>query len=419
MENLPINGRDFARFAFQAPGAVARSSYIADMSFNGQHSVHNQFAIDGVDATRVDQPYMSSGFERGARLLTGSQETIAEFRVQTSDYQAQYGRAAGSFVNVASKSGTNQIHGTLFDYFRNNFLDSRNFFNAKPDPQAQFRYHDFGANLGGPIIKDKTFFFVNYEGSRQGIGVTGSGTTLSSSARSQALQRSPSLAPLVDQCPIGTSSTSNPLIDNYTTVRSLAVEENTGSVKIDHNFNDKNSLFFRFNMNEGDVNGPLFGVDSSALGVNDHQNVPSRTTNIALHDEHIFSPRFINEALIGMQRFASSIGADEPTPEVFLNEITITPGTRGIYKEINSLYQASDSMTYTVGSHSVKWGAIGYRIQIDNYSTDTSSLTYQTVNDFIDNTASNGNLTVGDPGSATWAYQVGLFVQDTWQSGRV
>ncbi len=73
---------------------------------------------------------MANGFERGARLLTGSQETIAEFRVQTSDYQAQYGRAAGSFVNVASKSGTNQFHGTLFDYFRNNFLDARNFFNT-------------------------------------------------------------------------------------------------------------------------------------------------------------------------------------------------------------------------------------------------------------------------------------------------
>ncbi len=415
VENLPINGRDFARFAFQAPGAVARSNYIADMSFNGQHTVHNQFAIDGVDATRVDQPYMANGFERGARLLTGSQETIAEFRVQTSDYQAQYGRAAGSFVNVASKSGTNSLHGTLFDYFRNNFLDARNFFNTKPSPQAQFRYNDFGANLGGPIKKDKTFYFVNYEGSRQSIGVTGSGTTLSGLARQEVLARSPVLSPIVDQYPIGTSSSSNPLVDNYTTVRSLGVQEDTGSFKLDHNFSDKDSLFFRFNMNEGDVNGPLFGVDSSALGVNDHQNVPTRTTNFALHEEHIFNPHFINETLIGMQRFASSIGADEPYPEIFLNELTIDPGTRGIYTEKNALYQIGDDMSYTVGSHSIKWGATAYRIQIDNLSTDTSSITYQTIGDFINNSASNASLVVGDPGSATWAYQVGLFVQDTWQ----
>jgi hypothetical protein len=415
VENLPINGRDFARFAFQAPGAVARSNYIADMSFNGQHTVHNQFSIDGVDGSRVDQPYLANGFERGARLLSGSQETIAEFRVQTSDYQAQYGRASGSFVNVASKSGSNEVHGTAFDYFRNNFLDARNFFNTKPDPQAQFRYNDFGGNVGGPLKKDKSFFFVNYEGSRQSIGVTGSGTTLSALARQEALTTSPVLGPLVNQYPLGTSPTSSPLIDNYTTVRGLPVKEDTGSFKIDQNFSEKDSLFFRFNMNEGDVNGPLFGLDPSALGINDHQNVPTRTTNVALHEEHIFNPHFLNEILIGMQRFASSIGSEEPTPEIFLDELTIDPGTRGIYAEKNTSYQVGDSMSYIIGGHSIKWGANAYRIQVDNGSTNTSSLTYQTVKDFINNSASNASLVVSDPGSATWAYQVGLFVQDTWQ----
>lgn len=415
VENLPINGRDFARFAFQAPGAVARTNYIFDMSFNGQHTVHNQFAIDGVDATRVDQPYMSNGFERGARLLTGSQETIAEFRVQTSDYQAQYGRAAGSFVNVASKSGTNRLHGAVFDYFRNDFLDARNYFNTKPDPQAKFRYNDFGGNLGGPIIKDKTFFFVNYEGSRQSIGVTGSGTTLSASARQQTLAASPALSDIVAQYPLGTSRTANPLIDNYTTVQSLIVQEDTGSVKIDHNFSEKDYLFVRFNMNEGDVNGPLFGVFSDALGLNDHQNVPTRTTNIAVHEQHIFNPHFLNETLLGMQRFASTIGADEPYPVIYLAALTIDPGTRGIYKEVNSSYQVGDNMSLTVGSHSIKWGGNAYRIQIDNQSTNTSSINYTSLGDFIANRASTASLIVGNPGSATWAYQVGAFVQDTWQ----
>ena len=413
--NLPINGRDFARFAFQAPGSVARSNYIADMSFNGQHTVHNQFAIDGVDSSRVDQPYMSNGFERGSRLLTGSQETVSEFRVQTSDYQAQYGRAAGSFVNIASKSGTNDIHGTLFDYFRNNFLDARNFFNDKPDPQAQFRYNDFGANVGGPIAKDKTFYFVNYEGSRQSIGVTGTGTTLSALARTETETTSPALMPIVNQYPIGTSSTSNPLVDNYTTVQSLSVKEDTGSVKVDHSFSEKDTMFVRFNMNEGDVNGPLFGVDPSALGIGDHQNVPTRTTNIAVHEQHIFNPHFINEVLIGMQRFASTIGSAEAYPEIFNNALTIDPGNRGIYGEVNSSYQIGDNMSLTEGAHNVKWGTTLYRVQIDNHSTDTSSINYTTMQDFIDNTASSASLSVGNPGSATWAYQVGLFVQDTWQ----
>ena len=256
---------------------------------------------------------------------------------------------------------------------------------------------------------------MNYEGSRQAIGVTGTGTTLSALARQETLTASPALAPIVNLYPLGTSPTSDPLVDNYTAVRSLAVKEDTGTFKIDHNFSDQDSLFFRFNMNEGDVNGPLFGVDPSALGLLDHQTVPTRTTNFALHEQHIFNPHFLNEVLIGMQRFASTIGSEEAYPEIFNNALTIDPGTRGIYGEINSSYQIADDMSFTKGAHSMKWGVNLYRVQIDNHSTDTSSINYTTMQDFIDNQASSANLSVGNPGSATWAYQVGLFAQDTWQ----
>ena len=109
---LPINGRDYARFSLLTPGAILRSNFIADLTFDGLHSVHNQFSIDGIDASRVDQPYMANGFERGARLLTGSLDTVEQFNVQTSDYSAEYGRAAGSYINIATKSGTNDFHGT-------------------------------------------------------------------------------------------------------------------------------------------------------------------------------------------------------------------------------------------------------------------------------------------------------------------
>jgi hypothetical protein len=294
-------------------------------------------------------------------------------------------------------------------------MDARNFFNTQPDPQASFRYNDFGANLGAPLKHDKTFFFVNYEGSRQGIGVTGSGTTLSGLARNEALAASPALAPLVAQYPIGTSHTSDPLLDNYTTVKTLAVKEDTGSFKIDQYFSEKDNLSFRFNMNEGDVNGPLFGVNASALGVNDHQTVPTRTTNFALHEEHIFNPHFLNDALIGMQRFASTIGSQESQPETFLEALTIDPGDRGIYTEHNTSYQIGDSMSYTLGAHSMKWGATGYRVDINNLSTSTSSIYYQTVQNFIDNSASSASLVAGNPGSLTRAYQIGLYMQDTWQ----
>jgi hypothetical protein len=143
---LPINGRDYARFSLLTPGAIFRSNFIADLAFEGLHSVHNQFSIDGIDASCVADPFMANGFERGARLLTGSLDTVEQFNVQTSGYSAEYGRAAGSYINIATKSGTNDFHGTAYDYFRNNILDARNFF-ATIGPVAIHEEHVFASGL--------------------------------------------------------------------------------------------------------------------------------------------------------------------------------------------------------------------------------------------------------------------------------
>lgn len=395
---------------------MARSNYIADLSFNGLHTVHNQFAIDGIDATRVDQPYMSNGFERGARLLTGSLDTIAEFRVQTSNYRAEYGRAAGSYVNIATKSGTNAYHGDLYDYLRNNFFDARNFFNTKPAPQAEYRFNDFGGNIGGPIKKDKTFFFVNYEASRQRIGITTSGTVLSALGRADVLARSPALAPVVDIIPLGNGTiTSDPRVQNYTTTGVSNVREDTGSIRIDQNFSDKNTAYVRVNVNDSHVFGPLFGVINTAFGLTDYQNVPVRTSNVAVHDTEIFSPTFLNEFEIGMQRWGSHIISNEPIPMATITGLTITPGDEGWYKDNNTSYQIGDRMSKTHGSHNFKWGATEYRIQIDQRTLTQYLMTYASLDDFIANRLANAQVLVANPGSATWAYQTGAFVQDTWQ----
>lgn len=413
---LPINGRDYARFSLLQPGAVARSNFISDLSFNGLHTVHNQFAIDGIDASRVDQPYMSNGFERGARLLTGSLDTIAEFRVQGSNYQAQYGRAAGTFINIASKSGSNEFHGTAFEFFRNDALDARNFFNTKPNPQAPFRFNDFGGNLGGPIVKNRTFFFVNYEGSRQRVGITGTGTVPSQLMREQTLAASPELRPILETMPLGTSTTTNPLVDNYSTAKTSQIREDTASVKFDHRFTESNSFYARVNVNDTRVFGPLFGVTPAALGLLDFQNVPVRTSNFAINDQHIFSPRLINEFTFGMQRWASTIISDTPYPQAIITGLTIVSGTRGRTLSNNTSYQVGDTMTYTSGAHTLKFGATVWDVRIIRRSVDTSTLTFASLADFINNTASTASYTVGNPGSSTRGYQVGVFAQDTWRA---
>jgi hypothetical protein len=413
IEQLPINGRDYARLSLLTPGAVARSRYISDISFDGLHTVHNQYSIDGVDASRVDQPYMANGFERGARLLTGSLETIAEFRAQTSGYQAEYGRSAGSAINIISKSGTNKFHGEAYDFFRNEALDARNFFARATKPR--FRFNDFGGNFAGPIYKDKTFFFANYEGSRQQIGILGSGQVLSSTARATALQQHPELAPIINNEPIGVDNTPASNFATYSVVANTSVQENTGSIRIDHTFSPKDSLFGRFNVNETLTSGPLFGVTLSALGVNDHQLVPLTTTNIAIHEQHIFSPTFINDALIGLQRWASTINSAESIPQISITGIDAVVGSRGNTLGNNNSFQYGDAMTLVRRNHTIKWGGTYYRIQLHAKTITNASVLYTSVTDFENNKITQVTQTAGNPGHETVASQFGPYIQDNWQ----
>ncbi|MBV8818723.1 MAG: TonB-dependent receptor, partial [Acidobacteriaceae bacterium] len=413
--DLPINGRDYARFTLLTPGAVAVSNYIADTTFNGMQSIHNQFSIDGIDASRVDQPYMANGFERGARLLTGSLDTVEEFRVQTSNYNAEYGRAAGSDVRIVTKSGGNQLHGTAFEFLRNDFFDARNFFNTKPTAMPEFRYNNFGGNLSGPILKDRTFYFANYEGSRQRVGITGTGTTPSALMRSEVLSTSPVLAPLLNMFPIGQTSTSNPLIDNYTTTGVSHVREDTGSIKVDHNFSPNDHVFLRFNLNDSEVFGPLFGVISAKLGLQDYQEVPITTTNAAFHYTKILSPALVNEFLTGMQRWGSQLQEELPLPQVSITGLTITPGNGGFSRTNSTMYQYGDTLSWVRGAHTFKFGSMAWKSEVNSLAHPSYTLTYTSIQNFINNSLYQSAFSGGNPGSGLRQTWIGSFAQDTWQ----
>jgi hypothetical protein len=411
---LPINGRDYARFSLLTPGAIFRSNFIADLTFDGLHSVHNQFSIDGIDASRVDQPYMANGFERGARLLTGSLDTVEQFNVQTSDYSAEYGRAAGSYINIATKSGTNELHGSAYDYFRNNVLDARNFF-ATTGPAPEFRFNDFGGNIGGPIRKDKTFFFLNYEGSRQRIGITGSGTVPSALERSDVEATSPQLIPILNMFPIGTSPGQDQFTDNYTTTKVSDVREDTASIRFDQVFSTQDSAFVRVNVNDSDVHGPLFGVIPSSLGVDDHQIVPLRTTNVAIHEVHVFGSGLINDFLAGMQRWGSQIDSEEPLPLTTIVGYSVIPGTQGNFLENNTSFQYGDTMSKVKGRHTLSWGGTIYRIWVNANSSATPTMQFNSPQDFVNDQLATVSIVNPTPGNGVRATQIGLFVNDKFQ----
>src|SRR6266513_669323 len=178
-ENLPMNGRSFQTLIQLSPGVVAIPSNPLNggqFSINGQRGSSNYWMVDGVSAN-VGIGVAAGGNGLGGSLgsfsvLGGtnslvSVDSLEEFRIQTSTYAPEFGRTPGGQISIATRSGTNQFHGTLFDYFRNDVLDANNWFNTSVTPRlakAEERQNDFGGTLGGPILKDRTFFFFSYEG---------------------------------------------------------------------------------------------------------------------------------------------------------------------------------------------------------------------------------------------------------------
>src|SRR5271170_5084709 len=179
VENLPVNGRDYTKLIYLNPGVAGSPDQISDspgsygeFSMNGARGRSNNYMLDGTDMNdgyRNDPAINEAGvFGTPSTILP--LDAVAEVNV-LSNFEPEYGRSAGAIVNIVTKSGQNQFHGDFFDYFRNNALDARNYFNPVGTTQAPFHNNQFGGSIGGPIIRDKAFFFFDYEGQQEAVGV--------------------------------------------------------------------------------------------------------------------------------------------------------------------------------------------------------------------------------------------------------
>src|SRR5260370_14456559 len=175
IENLPVNGRDYTKLIYLNPGVAGSPDQISDspgsfgtFSMNGSRGRANNFLLDGTDMNdgfRNDPAINEAGvFGDPATILPI--DAVGELRV-ISNYEAEYGRNSGAIVNIVTKSGTNQLHGSALEYYRSGALGARNYFNIASQPKNPFTNNQFGGSLGGPIVKDKAFFFVDYEGQRE------------------------------------------------------------------------------------------------------------------------------------------------------------------------------------------------------------------------------------------------------------
>ena len=275
-EDLPVNGRYWVVLESLIPGALSSGSGTEDtIRFNGLSQEDNNFRLDGVDATGINHQFMKQPL-----VVQVPMESIAEFRGSSSLYSADTGGMAGGQVSMASKSGGNDFHGSFYEYLRNNFFDARYFGSTSQSP---FKLNNFGVSSSGPIIRNKLFYFANYEAVREAFDTVVSGYVPTDAYRSQVTAKSPALAPFVNAFPEGSQTTGDPNALLWVTSQPSPTNENGGLARIDYALNDKTAVSFRFNTDS-------YANTAPALAENTITTVTSPTPSSMSHI--IFHRRF-------------------------------------------------------------------------------------------------------------------------------
>lgn len=275
VESLPLNGRSFNTLLQLTPGVVIAPSgggTPGQFSIAGQRTDANNFTVDGVSGNfGVGQGQnlgeSGTGGAQAFSALGGtsslvSVDALQEFRIETSSFAPEFGRMPGGQVILTTRSGTNAFHGGVFDYFRNTVMDANDWFaNAVGDPRAPEHHNDFGGFLGGPIRRDKTFFFFSYEGARLDLPQTTVIQVPSEYARTTAPA---AVAPYLNAYPLPNAQTvspgvyTSPFTGNYASGATL----NATSLRIDHAFNDRFSIFGRYNYAPSQIGGPAYSLST-------------------------------------------------------------------------------------------------------------------------------------------------------------
>src|SRR5712692_8869421 len=331
--NVPVNGRDYTKLIYLNPGVAGSPDQISDspgsfgvFSMNGSRGRANNFLLDGTDMNdgyRNDPAINEAGvFGDPATILPI--DAVAELRV-LSNYEAEYGRNSGAVVNIVTKSGTNSLHGSALEYNRtSSFGGARNFFNTA-GAQDPFHNNQFGGSLGGPIFKDHTFFYVDYEGQRESgaqagqscvpdpsvIAATEAGIVTKGETVSPVIQallaRNPWPTPNITS---GVSDASGCTVNNLAISTRFKNRVDSLITKIDHNFNASNLLTGRYYFGDSDQSFPFAQLAGGLLpGFN--TVTPTRVQLVSLSYVKVVNANQVNEARLGWNRFVESFSPED------------------------------------------------------------------------------------------------------------
>jgi hypothetical protein len=396
IKEIPVSGRNWASLMLLAPGAINYGDGAQrSIRFSGHSLDDSNFAFDGVDTSGVQEQTQKADTRLNIAL-----DAIAEFRVSTSNYTAESGAAGGAQINVVSKSGSNQFHGSTFYAVRNDALDARGPFDGSSIPP--FTLHQFGASLGGPVIRNKAFFYVNYEGLRQSLGETFINFVPNDAFRSLALATSPALKPILAAYPTGgtpvpgaapcvVNGISFACTNQVTDVATDTVREDAGMFRFDYRFSDSTTSYVRYNIDNAYIDNP-----TDALG--DHNVVPHVPTNLVLQLQHIFSPTTVNETKFGLNRANYHNWSYGTAPlSVSAGPFDGLNGT-SLDTEVGTTFSYIDNLTLTRGRHTLKFGVDIRRVRLNNSGNTltTSSISYTDAQSLVDNSAASATYLQGE-----------------------
>ncbi|MGB8438419.1 MAG: TonB-dependent receptor [Candidatus Acidiferrales bacterium] len=435
VQEIPLNGRHFVDLNLLTPGTVTPpANGFLTAPLRGQGS----FAIN----TAGQREDTTNWLINGINLNDPSQnqvtfqppvDTLEEFKVDNSTFPAQYGRNAGSIVNIATRSGTNDYHGEAFEFFRNNALDARNYFNPTTTPQASFKHNEFGGDIGGPIKKDKIFFFVAYEGIRQHQGLTLE--TIVPSQNQIATVTSPAVQKLLALIPAanipGTDTTGIPANYNGFTGAALAnVSLNQGSGDIDVELRQADRLHFYYVLQKDLREEPTQNANIPGFG--DTRDGFRQLMTIS--EDHIFSPSLANTVRIGYNRIHLIFTPTALNPADY--DITLPPGAPvgvgipniDVLGDVqfggpvaepqgrgDTTVVLNDTLSWLKGRHSMAFGGEIRRAYNNNIAENIGSFTFPTMADFIADQASAFTVLLGAGNDRILQPSVGVFAQDSFK----
>ncbi len=345
----PINGRDFTQLLATVPGSVQTTNQF-QTTINGIPSTFGgtSVLVDGIDASRVDVNGTSNVLGRiESRVNRISIDSVQEVQVLEQNYSAQYGQALGAVINPITKSGTNDFHGSAFEFFRNEGLDSSDRLAGK----QRIRLNQFGGSVSGPIKRDKVFFFTNYEGVRQTRGQTFNVLVPTLAFRNSAVA---AIRPVLANLPLPNQAF-NADLGRYIGQRIGDLRENTGSVKIDWLQSEKSQFAVRYNLNDSDTKVP-YGVGTTQIA-----DGKLRTQLFKVSHNYFFGGATTNEFGFGINRNFTNVGAGDtsiPRFDLSFVDFRINPIGPAQFEQIRTgkVYQFLDTLSVVRGNHSMKFG---------------------------------------------------------------